>query len=143
MQPALATTWPRTFGRICGRKIVCRNAFSSSPYDVIPTAAGDTNLASAREGSKARIEEGSQDLAHPIGAEVEAKHPRGVPHALDHVTPHAGDVNKFWLGPFQGLCEQCHNGAKKFEENRGYLPDFGLGGFPIEPRHPANTPRRV
>ena len=47
-----------------------------------PDRGGDTNLASAREGSKARIEEGSQDLAHPIGAEVEAEHPRGVPHAL-------------------------------------------------------------
>jgi 5-methylcytosine-specific restriction enzyme A len=62
---------------------------------------------------------------------------------FDHVTPHDGDVNKFWLGPFQSLCGQCHNSAKKFEENRGYLPDSGLDGFPIDPRHPANRPRRV
>jgi 5-methylcytosine-specific restriction enzyme A len=61
----------------------------------------------------------------------------------DHITPHAGDVNEFWLGPFQSLCGQCHNSAKKFEENRGYLPDIGLDGFPVDPRHPANAPRRV
>jgi 5-methylcytosine-specific restriction protein A len=52
-------------------------------------------------------------------------------------------MNKFWSGPFQSLCEQCHNSAKKFQENRGYLPDIGLDGFPIDSRHPANTPRRV
>jgi 5-methylcytosine-specific restriction enzyme A len=59
----------------------------------------------------------------------------------DHVTPYAGDVNKFWLGPFQSLCEQCHNSAKKFEENRGYLPDIGLDGYPTDPRHPSNQRR--
>ena len=26
----------------------------------------------------------------------------------DHVEPHHGDVNKFWLGPFQSLCKRCH-----------------------------------
>jgi hypothetical protein len=34
------------------------------------------------------------------------------------------------------------NSAKKFEENRGYLPDVDLDGLPIDPRHPANAPRR-
>ena len=59
----------------------------------------------------------------------------------DHVTPHAGDVNKFWLGPFQSLCEQCHNSAKKILEQRGYLPDIGLDGYPTDPRHPSNQRR--
>jgi hypothetical protein len=34
------------------------------------------------------------------------------------------------------------NSAKKFEENRGYLPDVDLDGLPIDPRYPANAPRR-
>jgi 5-methylcytosine-specific restriction enzyme A len=24
----------------------------------------------------------------------------------DHVEPHRGDVNKFWLGPFMSLCKR-------------------------------------
>jgi hypothetical protein len=27
----------------------------------------------------------------------------------DHIEPHPGDVNKFWLGPFPSLCKQCHD----------------------------------
>src|SRR5262249_10141293 len=27
----------------------------------------------------------------------------------DHVEAHRGDVNKFWLGPFQSLCKRCHD----------------------------------
>lgn len=34
----------------------------------------------------------------------------------DHVHPHHGDVDKFWAGPFQSLCEPCHNGVKQREE---------------------------
>src|SRR5262245_21618990 len=59
----------------------------------------------------------------------------------DHVTPHAGDINKFWLGPFQSLCKRCHDGTKKNLEQRGYLPNIGLDGSPVDPRHPANQPR--
>src|SRR5262245_2771130 len=58
----------------------------------------------------------------------------------DHVTPHAGDVNNFWLGPFQSLCKRCHDSSKKVLEQRGYLPDIGIDGTPIDPRHPANHP---
>ena len=31
----------------------------------------------------------------------------------DHVEPHHGDVNKFWLGPFQSLCKGCHESTKR------------------------------
>jgi len=34
----------------------------------------------------------------------------------DHVTPHRGDVDRFWAGPFQSLCKPCHDGAKQREE---------------------------
>ena len=42
-----------------------------------------------------------------------------------------GDVNKFWLGPFQSLCKPCHDGVKKVVEQRGYQLDIGLDGWPL------------
>ena len=59
----------------------------------------------------------------------------------DHVEPHRGDVNKFWLGPFQSLCKRCHDSTKRFVETRGYLPGVGLDGWPLDPKHPANRGR--
>jgi 5-methylcytosine-specific restriction enzyme A len=55
----------------------------------------------------------------------------------DHVEPHRGDVNRFWLGPFQSLCKECHDSAKRFVERRGYRPDIGLDGWPLDPNHPC------
>ncbi|WP_411887359.1 HNH endonuclease [Hydrocarboniphaga effusa] len=37
----------------------------------------------------------------------------------DHVTPHNDDETAFWSGPFQSLCKDCHDSAKKAEENAG------------------------
>ena len=37
-------------------------------------------------------------------------------NVCDHVTPHRGDETLFWSGPFQSLCEACHNGRKQREE---------------------------
>jgi 5-methylcytosine-specific restriction protein A len=34
----------------------------------------------------------------------------------DHVTPHRGDEDLFWSGPFQSLCAHHHNSAKQREE---------------------------
>ena len=31
----------------------------------------------------------------------------------DHVEPHHGDHDKFWSGPFQTLCKQCHDSEKQ------------------------------
>src|SRR5262249_60020746 len=59
----------------------------------------------------------------------------------DHVEPHRGDVNKFWLGPFQSLCKVCHDSTKRHIELRGFRPDIGLDGWPLDPRHPCYTPR--
>jgi 5-methylcytosine-specific restriction protein A len=55
----------------------------------------------------------------------------------DHVEPHRGDVNKFWLGPFQSLCKPCHDGDKQRLEVRGYRTDIGPDGWPIDKRHPV------
>lgn len=56
---------------------------------------------------------------------------------VDHVGPHRGDINKFWLGPFQSLCLQCHVSTKHHIELHGYRPDIGLDGWPLDPRHPV------
>ena len=34
----------------------------------------------------------------------------------DHVTPHRGDYERFWSGPFQSLCVTHHNKDKQREE---------------------------
>jgi len=55
----------------------------------------------------------------------------------DHVEPHGGDANKFWLGTLQSLCKRHHDSDKKFLENRGYARDIGPDGWPLDPRHPV------
>ena len=32
---------------------------------------------------------------------------------VDHIEPHKGDVNKFWLGKLQSLCDACHTGRRR------------------------------
>jgi 5-methylcytosine-specific restriction protein A len=61
----------------------------------------------------------------------------------DHITPHDGDVNAFWSSPLQSLCKRCHDGRKRKRERRGYDTTIGLDGWPIDPAHPANLPRRL
>lgn len=56
----------------------------------------------------------------------------------DHVTPHRGEERAFWAGPFQSLCKTHHDSTKKVAETVGYLPDVGLEGWSIDPRHPSN-----
>lgn len=60
----------------------------------------------------------------------------------DHVTPHKGDSEAFWAGPFASLCESCHSSAKQSEETRGYRNDIGDDGFPTDPNHPYNREDR-
>ena len=55
----------------------------------------------------------------------------------DHVEAHRGDVGKFWLGPFQSLCKRCHDSTKRFVETRGFRPDIGVDGWPLDPGHPV------
>jgi 5-methylcytosine-specific restriction endonuclease McrA len=60
----------------------------------------------------------------------------------DHVTPHNGDWNEFWLGALQSLCASCHSGAKRAMELRGYdASKIGDDGWPTDANHPANRRR--
>ena len=57
--------------------------------------------------------------------------------AADHVIPHRGDINSFWLGELQSLCTFHHNSTKKIIEQRGYAPAIGADGWPLDRRHPV------
>ena len=77
-----------------------------------------------------------QLLEHPL---CKYRLERGIVMAAticDHVEPHRGDVNKFWLGPFQSLCKRCHDSAKRLVETR-FLPDVGLDGWPLGSKSPS------
>lgn len=60
----------------------------------------------------------------------------------DHIEPHRGDMEKFWAGPFQSLCDdemyRCHSSKKQSEERLGYSTEIGRDGYPIDPKHPFN-----
>ena len=43
----------------------------------------------------------------------------------DHVIPHRGDINSFWLGELQSLCAHCHSSTKAEIERRGYSTAIG------------------
>jgi hypothetical protein len=58
---------------------------------------------------------------------------------VDHIVPHQGDVNRFWLGPFQSLCKNCHDVSKREIEMYGFRRDVGLDGQPLDPNHPWYT----
>jgi 5-methylcytosine-specific restriction enzyme A len=64
---------------------------------------------------------------------------RGIVSAAeicDHVEPHHGDVNEYWLGPLHSLCKRCDDSMKQFVELHGFRPDISLDGWPLDPRHP-------
>ena len=68
-----------------------------SLYCVMPAAAAIRTRAPARKAGECRIEQRCQNLAHAVGAEVEAQHAVAVAHAAivaDHGRQHelVGDV---------------------------------------------------
>src|SRR5262249_38280064 len=78
-----------------------------------------------------------QLLVHPVRSVWLARRIGERATICDYVEPHHGDVNKFWLGPFMSLCKRCHDSTKRLVEMRGFRPDVGLDGWPLDPRHPA------
>src|SRR4051812_32468280 len=58
----------------------------------------------------------------------------------DHIEPHRGDWNSFWLGKLQSLCSTCHSQDKQTIQHCGYDPrPTGDDGWPLDPLHPANV----
>src|SRR6188508_3869950 len=52
---------------------------------------------------------------------------------VDHVIPHKGNRESFFLGAIQSLCRPCHDGTKQMIEKRGYDTTIGFDGWPIDP----------
>jgi hypothetical protein len=42
---------------------------------------------------------------------------------------------------FQSLCKGCHESTKRMVETRGFRPDIGLDGWPLDPNHPVYRTR--
>jgi 5-methylcytosine-specific restriction enzyme A len=57
----------------------------------------------------------------------------------DHFPPHGGDYRAFLLGPIRSLCKPCHDGLQPSFKHRGYKPDIGVDGYPLDPAHPFNA----
>ena len=83
----------------------------------------------------------TQLRAHPLCAYCLERGLPVVATVTDHVEPHRGDWNSFWLGKVQSLCAPCHNSRKKTQEIRGYTTDIGEDGWPLDPRHPTYRSR--
>ena len=49
----------------------------------------------------------------------------------DHIVPHRGNVNSFFLGKLQSLCIPCHNRIKQNEERRLGRRQIGIDGWPV------------
>jgi len=88
-----------------------------------------------------KIIQKNQMKKHPLCAHCLQK---GLPVRAviaDHIVPHKGDWNLFWMGKLQSLCKTCHESGKKWEEHRGFRSDIGEDGWPLDPLHPANRVR--
>jgi 5-methylcytosine-specific restriction endonuclease McrA len=50
----------------------------------------------------------------------------------DHVVPHGGDWNQFWIGELQSLCAAYHNGDKQSLDRTGRpRVTIGADGWPV------------
>jgi 5-methylcytosine-specific restriction protein A len=47
----------------------------------------------------------------------------------DHITPHKGDPDLFFHGPFQSLCKTCHDSAKQAQD-KGRMRGCDTSGAP-------------
>jgi len=50
---------------------------------------------------------------------------------VHHVTPHKGDLEKFWSGPFVSTCKPCHASRGQLEDHGKTVVRFGPDGWPI------------
>jgi hypothetical protein len=57
----------------------------------------------------------------------------------DHIAPHRGNWNNFLGGTLQSLCANCHSQTKARIELDGYSCAIDDDGWPIDPKHPANS----
>jgi len=73
---------------------------------------------------------------HPLCVMCLEKNIVMAANAADHIEPHRGDQKKFWFGKLQSLCPEHHASSKQQLENKGFVNDIGLDGFPVDENHP-------
>lgn len=61
---------------------------------------------------------------------LEIVEPATVVHHADG--GHKGDVQKFWDGPFEALCKECHDRHGQREDRGEKTIHFGSDGWPVE-----------
>ena len=67
---------------------------------------------------------------HPLCVECERQGKTTPATDVDHIEPHKGDRAKFWAGPFQALCAECHSRKTASEEGKRVKPAVGVDGSP-------------
>src|SRR5262245_6555732 len=71
-------------------------------------------------------------MRHPLCAICDRRGLIAAATVVDHIEPHRGDVNKFWTGGLQSLCDNCHSSIKqKLEKKKRPVQAIGFGGWPI------------
>ena len=73
--------------------------------------------------------------AHPMCVMCRAIGRIEAATVCDHITPHKGDVEKFFAGPFQSLCKACHDGAKQSQDKTGKVRGCDANGNPLDASH--------
>jgi predicted kinase len=89
-----------------------------------------------------RARHSAQLQQHPLCAMCLAESRVTAAAIADHILPHHGNEELFFFGLLQSLCRHHHNKTKQEIEAKGYCNDIGLDGWPTDPNHPANRPKR-
>ncbi len=50
---------------------------------------------------------------------------------VHHSTPHKGDLELFWSGPFVSTCKPCHSSRGQMEDHGRTVVTYGVDGYPI------------
>jgi 5-methylcytosine-specific restriction enzyme A len=50
---------------------------------------------------------------------------------VHHATPHRGDEDAFWSGPFVSTCKPCHASRGQLEDGGKTVVVYGADGWPI------------
>ena len=75
---------------------------------------------------------------HPLCARCLKRGRLVAADVVHHVTPHRGDKELFFNGPFESSCFSHHDSDAQQEEKLGYSCEVGADGFYVDPRHPSN-----
>jgi hypothetical protein len=101
--------------RILGSKSAGERILARRAYDQSRSSPETRRLYSTIRWARIRMAQLSAEPLCRMCAERGGVTPATV---CDHATPHRGDADRFWDGPFQSLCAPCHNSDKQRAERR-------------------------